>query len=106
MEAVMLARSFAQAVHLDDFFLSLLTLQAPYDWGWRMHPMWGWGIGMMAMMLVFWAVVIFAGVAGIRWFVGQSKLPPTDSALEILRQRYARGDIDKDEFDSKKRELS
>ena len=46
-----------------------------YEWGWRMHPMWGWGwgVGMMAMMLLFWGVVIFAGVAGIRWFIGQSK---------------------------------
>jgi putative membrane protein len=76
-----------------------------------MHPMWGWGwgIGMMGMMLLFWGVVIFAGVAGIRWFVNQTKQtkqPRADSAMEILRERFARGEIEKDEFEAKKRELS
>ena len=66
----------------------------------------GWGVGMMAMMLLFWGVMIFAGVAGIRWFIGQRKLPRADRALEILRERFARGEIDKDEFETKKRELS
>jgi putative membrane protein len=104
----MLASEMAVVLRLNDFFLSSLTLQGPYDWGWRMHPMWGWGwhIGMMAMMLLFWGVVIFAGVAGVRWFIGQSKSPRKDSAMEILRERFARGEIEKDEFETKKRELS
>jgi len=98
----------ALELRLDDLFLSLLTLQGPYEWGWRMHPMWGWGwgIGMMAMMLLFWGVVILAGVAGGRWFIGQTKPPRADSAMEILRERFASGEIDKDEFETKKRELS
>lgn len=44
-------------------------------------------------------------VLGIRWFVTQGKEPRSDSALEILRQRYARGEINKDEFEAKKRDL-
>lgn len=102
------AIEWAAALRLDDFFATLVTVQGPYEWGWRMHPMWGWGwgIGMMAMMLVFWGVVIFAVVAGIRWFIGQSKPPRADSAIEILRERFARGEIEKDEFETKKRELS
>jgi len=78
-----------------------------YEWGWGMHPMWGvWGAGMMLMMLVFWGVVIVGIVLGIRWLVGQSRPPSSDTALEILRQRYARGEIDKQEFEAKKRDLS
>jgi putative membrane protein len=93
---------------LDDFILSLLTVQAPYEWGWRMHPMWGsgWGVGMMIMMALFCGAIIVAVILGMRWFVGQSKNSPGDSAMTILRERFARGEIEKDEFETKKRELS
>ncbi len=78
-----------------------------YEWGWGMHPMWGvWGLGMMLMMLVFWGVVIAGIVLGIRWLVSQGRQPSSDTALAILRQRYARGEIDKEEFEAKKRDLS
>ncbi len=80
--------------------------ERPYEY-WGMHSMWGpWGIGMMLMMLVFWGLVIVALVLGIRWLVTQGREPRTDSALDILRQRYARGEINKEEFETKKRELS
>ncbi len=59
----------------------------------------------MLMMLLFWALVIAAIVLGIRWLVGQPKVSRPDSALEILRQRYASGEIDKEEFEQKKRDL-
>ena len=93
---------------LENFGMWFLTAQAPYEWGWRMHPMWGWGwgVGMIGMMLLFWGVVIFAGVTGIRWFIGQTKQPRADSAMAILRERFARGEIEKAEFEAKKKELS
>ena len=80
----------------------------PYEWGWGMHPMWGlWGIGMMVMMLVFWGVVIAGIVVAIRWMVSHGRAShPSDPALDILRQRYARGDISKEEFEAKKQDLS
>jgi putative membrane protein len=83
----------------------------PYEWGWTMHPMWGmwgaWGIGMMLMMLVFWGVVIVCVVPAVRWLMTQSKESRvTDPALDILRQRYARGDIGKEEFEAKKKDLA
>jgi len=70
--------------------------------------MWGvWGIGMMLMMLVFWGIVIVGIVLGIRWLVTQCRgSSPTDPALDILRQRYARGDISKEEFEAKKKDLA
>ena len=102
MNTIVLSVIFA----LRDFALALLTVQEPYEWGWRMHPMWGWGLGMMAMMLAFWAIVIVAAVVGMRWFVGQTKSVRGDSALEILRERFARGEIEKDEFEAKKKQLS
>src|SRR6266498_1968615 len=78
-----------------------------YEWHWEMHPIWwwGWGLGMMAMMLLFWALVIIGLIVGIRWLAGQGKVSRSDSALEILRQRYARGEINKNEFEAKKKDL-
>jgi putative membrane protein len=94
------------------FWPSLATAQdRPYEGVWGMHPMWGiwgvWGIGMMLMMLAFWGVVIVGIVLVIRWLVSQGRESrSTDAALDILRQRYARGDINKEEFEAKKRDLS
>jgi putative membrane protein len=71
-----------------------------------MHPMWGaWGLIMALMMLVFWSGGIVAIVLGIRWLVTQGKGSRGDTALDLLRQRYARGEINKEEFESKRRDL-
>jgi putative membrane protein len=80
--------------------------ERPWEW----HPMWGmwgaWGFGMMLFMLLFWVLVIVGVVLGIRWLTTQGRESRSDTALEILRQRYARGEINKEEFDAKKRDLS
>ena len=74
-----------------------------------MHPMWWmWGAGgivMMLIMLVFWGMVIAGLVVGIRWLVTQGRASGTDSAMQILRERYARGDISREEFEAKRRDL-
>jgi putative membrane protein len=78
-----------------------------YEWGPGMHPMmWGaWGFGMMFMMVLFWALVVVGIVLLVRWLLGQGKVSRSDTAVEILRQRYARGEINKEEFDVKKKDL-
>jgi len=88
---------------------SALAQDRTWEWHWSTHPMmFMWGAGgllMMLMMLVFWVVVIAGLIFGMRWLVGQGRSTPRDEALEILRQRYARGDIDKQEFETRKRDL-
>ena len=85
---------------------AVLVQERGYEWGWGMHPMWGvWGIAMTLIMLLFWGLVIVGVVLGIRWLVSQGKESRSDSALEILRQRYARGEINKDEFEARKKDL-
>jgi putative membrane protein len=83
--------------------------ERPDEWGWGMHPMtwmWGaWGISAMLVMLLFWGLVVAALVAGIRWLVRSSGNARPDTALDILRQRYARGEINREEFEAKKRDL-
>ena len=88
----------------------LSVQERAWEWGWSMHPMWGlwgvWGVGMMLMMLVFWGIVIVGLVFGIRWLLRDGRGPRDDTALGILRERYARGEIDKDEFEAKRRDLT
>jgi putative membrane protein len=85
---------------------AVLAQERFYEWHWKMHPMWwGWGLAMMAIVFLFWALVIVGLIVGIRWLVGQGRVSRSDSALEILRQRYARGEINKEEFEGKKKDL-
>jgi putative membrane protein len=86
---------------------ALLTQERMYEWHWEMHPMWwwGWGTGMMAMMFLFWVLFIVGLIVSIRWLLGKGRERPPDSALEILRQRYARGEINKDEFEIRRKDL-
>ena len=68
--------------------------------------MWGaWGLGMMLIMLTFWVLIIVGLIALVRWLVMQGRPSRTDTAYKIVGQRYARGEINKDEFDAKKRDL-
>jgi putative membrane protein len=87
---------------------SVLAQARAWEWDWNMHPMmFMWGAGglvMMLMMLVFWGLVIAGLVVGLRWLIGQGRPASRDEALEILRQRYARGEIDKQEFDARRRD--
>jgi putative membrane protein len=89
---------------------SAMAQERPWERGWGMHPGWWWmwgagGAVMMLMMLVFWGLVVAGIVLGIRWLARQGRQEPPDRALEILRERYARGEINKEEFDARRRDL-
>lgn len=92
-----------------------LSAQWWQDYGWGMGPgmRGGWGLGMgwfsSILMLVLWILVIVGIVYLIRWVAVSTKQGERgrteDSALEILRRRYAKGEIDKEEFDQKRKDL-
>ncbi len=68
----------------------------------------GMGLFGGVFMLLFWGLVIVAIVALVRWLIGQSGYRGTadqDTALDILKQRYARGEIETEEFEQAKRQL-
>jgi putative membrane protein len=76
----------------------------------------------MNMMMDSWSMMIFMFLAGflliavfvaiivllVKWFLG-SKLPfsanERDNALEILRTRYAKGEIGREEFEAMRRDI-
>jgi putative membrane protein len=63
--------------------------------------------GMMVFMVLGWIVLIAAIVGGVWWFVSRSRaMTSRDSALAVLRERYARGEISKEEYESRRRDLA
>ena len=67
-----------------------------YGWGWH-----------MAAMLIFWIVLVIVIVFLVRWMgvSGRGAEPLRESAEEILKKRYARGEIDKEEYDRRLTDL-
>lgn len=66
-----------------------------------------WMLG--GFMWVFWIAVIVGLLFLIKWIVQQGKSDDRkyrESALEILKKRYAKGEIDKGEFEQKKKDLT
>jgi len=75
-----------------------------------MHGYNGFGGGWM--MIIWWILIIVAVVYLFRWLApttagwpGRKDKNNSDSALDILKERYARGEIDKEEYERKKRDL-
>ncbi len=73
--------------------------------------MWGydgwWWFGLLHMLL-YWGVFILVIALLVRWLFGSSpgaNWARSDRALDILKERYARGEIDKNEFEQKRRDI-
>ncbi|MEU9988368.1 hypothetical protein AB0E10_16545 [Streptomyces sp. NPDC048045] len=79
-----------------------------YDGGWG----WGGWFFMTVFMVLFWALVIAGIIALVRYFTGshrhqqQTGSPPPSGerewaslrAEDVLAERYARGEVDDDEY--------
>ena len=70
------------------------------DCGWM--PMMGFGV---LSMVLFWAVLVVGLIVVGKWLWGQGSLNREDSPLDILKKRYARGEINRQEFEDMKRDL-
>lgn len=87
-----------------------------YDCGGHMM---GWGAGGFGpffgpiFMILVLALVIAVAVLLVRWLAGAGPgaaphhpvPPPIRTPLDILKERFARGEIDKDEFEERRRSL-
>lgn len=84
--------------------------------GWGGHMMYGWG-GWLGgpFMIIIWILMIVAGIALIKWLFAISRKDQAapfsspaqglDRSLAILRERYAKGEISREEFQAMKAEL-
>ncbi len=71
-----------------------------YGYGVGCH---GMGFGWLGMML-FWVLIVIAAVMLFKSTGNHGSRK--NHALEILRERYARSEIEREEFEQKKRDLS
>jgi uncharacterized membrane protein len=88
-----------------------------WDWHWELHPIWWPFVALAAALLLLilfaWALLhlaplVLAAVAivfGIRWLKRSPDGSRSDPAISVLRERYARGEVSKEEFDAKLRDL-
>jgi putative membrane protein len=82
-------------------------------WGWR-GPVaapgggWAWGLAMALgwlAMLAFWGAVIVGVVLLVRWLTGPTAARGGESALEILKRRYAAGELTPEDYQRMRQEL-
>lgn len=101
------------------FLLGLYPLTAAFAQqgrsdGWQMGPgmMGNWGMGWFGgiFMIVFWILILVGLVFVIRWLIqttsrGKNSGQSGSRAIDILKERYARGEIDKAQFEDMKQDL-
>jgi len=80
------------------------------DWGYgQMMGYGGFGFGWI-FTLIFWALIIWAIIAFVKYISEKSNIKSNsndqgDSAMKILKERYAKGEINKEEFEQKRKDI-
>jgi putative membrane protein len=70
------------------------------NFGWNFGFGFGWLIVILSLILI-----IFGIVQLVRFMSGGGKSLPEETPLDILKKRYARGEISREEFEAKKKDL-
>lgn len=77
-------------------------------WGYPMMGYWGGSWFGMFFMIFWWLAVIAAIILFVRWLISQTREDSGRSgrtALDILKERYAKGEITKEQFESMRKDL-
>lgn len=74
------------------------------------HHMWGdgYGYGFMGggVMLLSWVVIILLIVFAVKWLIDRNEAKGgSSSAMETLKMRFAKGEIDAEEFETRRKML-
>ena len=65
---------------------------------------WGGHSVMWIFMIIIWVLIILGAVAIFKWLTG-SKTQSSESALEVLKKRFAKGEISEEEFNKMKEKI-
>lgn len=100
-------------------FLANAADLAQEDWYWHMHDGWGHMMGLGSTMfggigmVLFWGVIIVVVALFARSFTGGSRTEALSglshsgsTALGILQERYAKGEISQAEYEQHKKTLT
>ena len=107
-------RKIAAAIAALATYLAVVPLAFGQGYGYGPGGMmggYGWGGGSgfgMIGMLLWWLLIVLGIVLIAKWLFSGGPgagRASGDRALEILKERYARGEIDKQEFEEKKQVL-
>lgn len=85
-----------------------MSPEYPWMW-WHWSGMWVFPLVMIAIMLIFFFLFFGRGRSGPPWcnhFGNSHENEDSESALELLKKRYAKGEINKEEFDQIKKDIS
>ena len=79
-------------------------------WNYYGYNMMGWGFGSF-MMIIFWVIVALLIYILVKGSLGAHKNccgnnNAPNKALDVLKERYAKGEINKEEFEAKKKDIS
>lgn len=70
-----------------------------WDYGWGMQ--YGW-----FFMIIFWMLIIVLAFFFVKMIIGgQKREDRTETALDILKKRYARNEISREEFEKIKKDI-
>ena len=77
---------------------------------WGQGFSWGWMLFGSLLMLLFWGGIIALIVLAVRGLFGtgttnSTQVNTSSSALRILKERYARGEISREEYEDMRRDL-
>ena len=67
--------------------------------------MWEWHWVMWIFMIIVWVLIILGAVAIFKW-ITKSKTESSESALEMLKKRYAKGEISEEEFNTMREKIT
>ena len=100
---------------LSNIYLSPALAQSSRYSNWHMGRwmMGDWGMGWfgMILMIIFWGLIIVGIVSFVKWLIqttgsrGGSIVSNGSKPMDILKERYAKGEIARDEFESMKKDI-